>query len=647
MLLLEEIEKPAIWPPTAVSFLEACGDYYKSRWPNSDPLWYEKDNEIQLLFDPPDRHSLREFKWGTWCQSKGVAESGDRHAIAIRETGEVIHKLVSYPANGESWNELLSFNFFRIWVPEEIGEILRWLEASKVNLKPFDFIEVPFTSILEDVYFLVESTEQRPSLATFQQLSEIHDHEVIERAVIHAFDYLDAAGAFHSGRHPLFDQGRRDDSRVDRLTSVSGRTLCLRENDLIVAITGEVVTARAFNTLSNYALDALKIVLRPNYRKISLPFLLDYFIRIAQGKSYLGWLGRMIATWRDSANIRYLRIPIPEQQARFSIELRIERQNLIDCILGDGPTYDSIETIIEDTRKRIDCWEQVLKSSLLYEADWLNCPLPYFLAWPFYHFRKSVDNHEEIRLGKILLNLSCKTLVFLRLQYLKSLMENEHHGSLCNSKTPIDLDVLEDAITQVESELLGRKPPSDGRLLGLARDLNRAIEASGIGPDCSKSIFPWANSSGIKRDEDVATQKALDELVNLRNRLQHPPFDETAFISGCRNAFPLIVKNFRNYFQTIVIFSPLAMRNICGKNVVSALKIAGYDGRFQNFDFETEHGIERFPENELQAKCLSSNVFSLGRYFTLKVSSGGLYDVGVFDHVRDGKPVYHFIREFH
>jgi hypothetical protein len=256
-----------------------------------------------------------------------------------------------------------------------------------------------------------------------------------------------------------------------------------------------------------------------------------------------------------------------------------------------------------------------LHSEMILQVESLVAPLPFFIEYPFAQFTGTSDQLQRIRYAKVLLNVLCKSFIFLPLEEL-------HRLAPTSSR-----------VGAIAQTLRGWRNLSDGALLGLVKDILEAVRS-----EVPSAPLPMFGSmcAMIGQWQDV-----LRPVLEARNRWSHAPSDYGSFLETASNAFPQIVTNLREVLSSVMVVVPKQVKPRGGLVTVSAWKVMGASPTFRTVEFTTNLSADEFVVDKLATYRHSPPaVVPLHEWFEVRPRGTESIDVALFDRMRGDEQVY-------
>jgi hypothetical protein len=300
-------------------------------------------------------------------------------------------------------------------------------------------------------------------------------------------------------------------------------------------------------------------------------------------------------------------------QVAHSIELRHARlgyQQAIQQLTSMREPFKEITSLYRKRALAVDA----LHGASLDDIQAIQRPLPFFLDYPYRHFRKEDDHLQRIRAGQRLLGVLTKVPLYL---VVEELLESGHElGSTILSQ-------------------LEERPPSDGALVLFQKQV--AME---LGDGKENLLEMFSRLVEFMRD----TQD-LDAMVAARNRLHHEPYDEDGFVRIMAERAPKVIDRLRDALAGCRFLVTRFSRVLDGSKVITAEDACSADAHFRMVNLEVSLPLEQFPSDELMVwKAAPERVLKLGSLLTSTLVTRQSRDFGIFDRVEMGKRNFTFLR---
>lgn len=388
----------------------------------------------------------------------------------------------------------------------------------------------------------------------------------------------------------------------------------LREGDILLNERGELLYAGLFRQDAHSRLGSFPtLVLRPS-DNISCMWLSDYLEFASESH---GVLKGIVRNWKNIARwLKTVEVALPStkpNQIATSITRRLFRYcyvNSVHELTTLREPFDNIHTLY---RKRLRA-TIALHTELLDDLEAIQQPLPFFLEYPYHHFRKEDDHVQKIHAGQRLLGMLAKVPLFL---VIEELLAQKHP--------------LGDALLFKLEE----RPPSDGTLVELQRKLDCELAKLSSSPLVMfKTLAEMFNDTSD-----------LEAAVAARNRMHHEPYDEEGFLSIIGDRAPRIIERARMALDGCLFIVPCNCKVLCDEKIVIAENVCSVDSHFRRMDVRVTLPLEDFPSDELLVwQATPERVLRLGRLVTSQIVMRQSRDFGVFDRMQQHKPLFTFMR---
>lgn len=315
-------------------------------------------------------------------------------------------------------------------------------------------------------------------------------------------------------------------------------------------------------------------------------------------------------------SFKKIMIEIPSlkrDQIAHSIELRHARLRYRDAIDRLSSMREPFREITSLYRKRTQSVD-VLHGESLDDIQAIQRPLPFFLEYPYRHFRKEDDHLQKIRAGQRLLGILAKVPLFLVVEEL--LAVGHELGSTILGK-------------------LEERAPSDGMLVDLQKLV--AVELDTL-PESPIRLF-----KGLL--EMMSNVRELEAMVVARNRMHHEPYDEVGFLKTMADGAPKVMDRLRATLHDCRFIVPQHGRMLDGEKVVTAEDACSADAHFRTIDLKVTLPLEQFPSGELMVWRRSpEHALKLGKLLTSKLVTRQSRDFGIFDRMQKNERQFTFLR---
>ncbi|MEX1116506.1 MAG: hypothetical protein WEB53_14760 [Akkermansiaceae bacterium] len=349
-------------------------------------------------------------------------------------------------------------------------------------------------------------------------------------------------------------------------------------------------------------------------KEVSIMWFSDYLDHASESENLIT---RFLHDWQSiPASFKNVMIEMPStkrDQIAHSIELRCARLHYQEAIERLSSLREPFKEITPLYQKRTKAVEAVHGESLD-DIQAIQQPLPFFIEYPFRHFRKEDDHIQKIRAGQRLLGVLAKVPLFLVVEELLSV------GHQLGTRM---LKTLEE------------RAPSDGTLVALQKLI---ADELGKLDDSPLMMFPRLQ----KMMEDTVH---LDAMVAARNRLHHEPFDEDGFLQTISEHAPQVVDALRGALHGCRFIVPLHGKVINGEKIIIAEDACSSDAHFRTVELMVSLPLESFPSGELMVwSAKPERAMPLGKLLTSKLVTRQSRDFGIFDRMQKNERHFTFLR---
>ncbi len=352
------------------------------------------------------------------------------------------------------------------------------------------------------------------------------------------------------------------------------------------------------------------IVLRPK-KEFSSMWIYDYVVHAKEAE---GLPQRLCREWRNLPKLlRDLPISVPSakrDQVAIAIAARTARMEYRQYLDSAMTMREPMGQVVATYRKRTLA-AKGLYTDLLDDLHAMQCPLPFFLEYPYRLYRREDDSLGKVLAAQRLLNILVKVPLYLIVEELVS---------------------VGDLIGQEIIKALAARPPSDGTLLNMQREVIRG--------DVAGSLTLFSPLLDVMRD-DVTWGR----MVETRNRLSHPPFNPAPFLDAIDKGATLIVESLRGALSGCRFFIPTGMEYVSGKQVLTAEDICSSDASFRSIRVPVKMPIDCFPSGKIVVWRESPEAsVTLGNLVSTKTVTENTLDFGLFDRMENDQARFTFLR---
>ncbi|UAM97280.1 hypothetical protein K8354_13250 [Polaribacter litorisediminis] len=243
-------------------------------------------------------------------------------------------------------------------------------------------------------------------------------------------------------------------------------------------------------------------------------------------------------------------------------------------------------------------------------------PLPFVIEKAYRDYVRSDSEMDMATSGLHLLNILIKTRLFFPLEeYMLS--------------DKID----EDFIKIIEQEFYNKKP-SDGTFSRIQSILNKILIKNNILLECFGTFNDDLSSKSVNY--------IFNEIVSIRNRFAHPPYDSKAFMDTLSHYIPGLIDTYRIAMANIDFLIPQSFKTKNKTIIMSAKKLMGFESKFETIEITiSQDEILNFEVGEfITYNSKTKKTVLLSKFIDLKTDLEPTYNIGLFDGMENGMPVY-------
>lgn len=345
--------------------------------------------------------------------------------------------------------------------------------------------------------------------------------------------------------------------------------------DLVVGHAAELTSVLLLGAMSSDSQVGPKLVLRPNRNRVALTRLFDLLTGEFE-KVDLDRLFENLGGWAKFAKQSFFELEatlIDQVRASISYRLCMHRYGTLAAV----STYDPKTKLpLDEMERRYQSLEEAYESFVDNGYKKLiggpEPQLPHFLEIAYQRFMGSRSGRARSAESRNLLNLLGRSILFFMLE-----------DALASESG-------REVAVEIEQEVRGKKPASDGRLLDLQLKLIKGISLDEEEDFVTSSLMDVM--PGIIREH-------LRPVVEKRNRANHPPYDEESFLLEAQQHLPAAISKLREAFRNLELIVPQHFTSEDGKLVVNARSLMGSHFEYPENLFATELGHEKTPTDQL------------------------------------------------
>ena len=491
---------------------------------------------------------------------------------------------------------------------DELDEFLEFFLNSKAAQIGTSAIVSRSLKSLFDGHFLLVTSESGCGLIPISEIGSPKIHPEVN-AMIDAFFTNPEEGVDETHFCDLGDSIDHHKLRESLPPAVE-----LLDGDIIIAYWRSIRYAGLYKQdKSGFFGSSPALVLRP-HRNVSRMWITDFLQYAIEAD---GLLDGLLRNWRDLNSWlapKTVRLPsLKRDQIAASITRRQARWHYVARVRSLTLLREPFDKILPLFRKRSNA-VTALHSDLLDDLVAAQQPLPFFLEYPYRHFRREDDHLQRVRAGQRLLGILAKIPLYLVVEEL--LAAGHYLGSMV-------LDKLEE------------RPPSDGTLVALQKQVAADLASLPVSP---LSIFACLQSVLMDTSD-------LECMVTARNRMHHEPFDEAGFLATMEARSPHVMETLRTALQACRFIVPRHGKVLGDNKLVTAEDVCSADAHFRVVELKVALPLENFPSGELIVFNPSpEQTLQLGNLLTSKLVTQQSRDFGVFDRMRKKERHFTFLR---
>lgn len=492
---------------------------------------------------------------------------------------------------------------------DEIQELMEFYENSKADsIGTSGAVTKSLKSLLNDVYILIPG-EKAPTLLPTKGIDFQREYPGIAK-MLNAHLVSENPEDLMEVNYWCIGSYIDDHGLRDKLPQCQP----LLEGDILINDFSDPIYAGIFKQDGHSHLGSsptLVIRIRPD---VSRMWMSDY-LQFSQENGNI--LEQLVKNWKDLGSwMSKVQVKIPSSkrdQVASSISRRYVRYRYQNRVKRLATIREPFEQIIPLYRKRIRAVD-ALHTELLDDLEAIQQPLPFFIEYPYRHFRKEDDHIQKIRAGQRLLGVLAKVPLYLVTEELLAL------GHPLGSEVLLKLE---------------ERAPSEGTLVGLQKFVAKELS---VLPRSPLNLFSGLQNMMLNTPE-------LDAMVTARNRMHHEPFDEDGFLDAVSKHAPKVIEGLRTALQSCRFIVPHHGKVVNGEKVITAEDASNSDAHFRMIELKVSLPLEEFPSDELIVwKSEPERAMKLGKLLNSKVVSRQSRDFGIFDRVQRNERHFTFVR---
>ena len=492
---------------------------------------------------------------------------------------------------------------------DELAELLHFYETvdgSKIGTS--NHVSRPLKNLLEGVYLLIPSMDG-PGVIPLMGLDFAKAHPEVSRMIDAFFVDEDEEAMIDI---VYWDLGQFLDDHDLRSSLATPQPLL--PGDLLLDDSGDLLYGGIFLQDGHSTIGSSPaLVLRPR-AEVSRMWLSDYLEHAMESQELLL---QICKNWKNLGQwLNTVQISLPSakrDQIAASITRRLYRylyQNRIRALTELREPFDQILPLY---RKRLRA-AHALHSELLDDLEAIQHPLPFFLEYPYRHFRNESDHLQKVRAGQRLLGILAKVPLFL---VVEELIAAGHE------------------LGAVILEKLEERAPSDGTLAALQKWTAQELAKL---PNSPLTVFRSLQPL-------MADTRELDAMVTARNRMHHEPYDEDGFLATMDELAPRVVDALRTALHGCRFIIPHHGKVVADEKIITADDVCNSDSHFRKIDLIVTLPLEQFHSGELIVwKPSPEQTLKLGKLLTSKLVTRQSRDFGIFDRMQKNERHFTFLR---
>jgi hypothetical protein len=490
---------------------------------------------------------------------------------------------------------------------DELDELLNFYSTALASRIGSSAIAArTIAQFVEDVLLLVPAPQGKLTAVTLvghQVAVKCPDiAAAIDAWFLQDWEALEEIGFFHDSAEWLFQLSQHD---------AIGAARTLTFGDMVLTAEGRVHYVGMLESGSDSNVGFFPaIVLRPK-KTYSTMWLWDY---LTHAKEAEGLVQRICSEWKRLPNVlSQIPVSVPSEkrdQVASSLAARTARMEYLQYLESAMRVREPIGKVVATYKKRTIA-AKGLHTELLDELHAMQCPLPFFLEYPYRRYRRADDPLDRIRAAQQLLNVLVKSPLFLVVEELVSVGD------------PTGQEIIES---------LSSRPASDGALLNMQRQVVRSSAVNTL-----KLFRPLL---GVMQDHDT-----WGKMVETRNRYSHPPFDPAPFIDAMDKNAAIIMESLRGALSNCRFLMPIYFQFVSGQQILVAGDICNSDSCFRRVNVPVKLPIESFPCGKLVVWREDPEAsVTLGHLVSTKVVTENTLDFGLFDRMENDQARFTFLR---
>ena len=134
----------------------------------------------------------------------------------------------------------------------------------------------------------------------------------------------------------------------------------------------------------------------------------------------------------------------------------------------------------------------------------------------------------------------------------------------------------------------------------------------------------------------------FNEIIAIRNRFAHPPYDVETFIKTLSHYIPELIAEYREAMLNVDFLIPKAFSNKNKFLIMSAKKLMGFEDKFELVEISiSPEEILNFEVDKLVAyNNITKKIIPLSNFVGLDIKEEPVYKIGLFDRYENGKVIF-------
>ena len=305
-------------------------------------------------------------------------------------------------------------------------------------------------------------------------------------------------------------------------------------------------------------------------------------------------------------------------QIQYALETRINKIALINTVKKLTTNKENFKLSNNLTNKRLSYISSFYNEQYKL-IEMMENPLPFVIEKAYRNYVRSDGGIEMVTSGLNLLNILIKTrLLFPLEEYMTDCLNIDKNFNILVKKEFYE------------------KNPTDGTFSRVYGILNKTIASNGFNLEC------FGNFNNILSTKNI--NSTFNEIIEIRNRFAHPPYDVETFIKTLSHYIPDLINEYREAMLNIDLLVPKRFSNKNKTLIMSAKKLMGFEENFEIVDvIITKEEILNFEVEKLVAyNNVTKKIIPLSNFIGLIIKNKPIYSIGLFDRYEKGKAIFEF-----